>query len=32
MAFVGAGFATVTVYRMAKSRAGMNVERLVRRA
>ncbi len=29
MAFVGAGFATITVYRMAKSRAGMNVERLV---
>jgi len=29
MAFAGAGLATVTVYRMAKSRAGMNVERLV---
>lgn len=29
MAFVGAGFASITVYRMAKSRAGMNVERLV---
>lgn len=29
MAFAGAGFATVAVYRMAKSRAGMNVERLV---
>lgn len=29
MAFVGAGFATITVYQMAKSRAGMNVERLV---
>lgn len=29
LAFVGAVVATITVYRMAKSRAGMNVERLV---
>lgn len=29
LAIVGAGLATLTVYRMAKSRAGMNVERLV---
>jgi len=29
MAFAGAGLASVAVYRMAKSRAGMNVERLV---
>lgn len=29
LAFAGAGLATVAVYRMAKSRAGMNVERLV---
>jgi iron complex transport system permease protein len=29
LAFVGAGLATVVVYRMAKSRSGMNVERLV---
>jgi len=29
MAFAGAGLATVAVYRMAQSRAGMNVERLV---
>ena len=29
MAFAGAGLATLAVYRMAKSRAGMNVERLV---
>jgi iron complex transport system permease protein len=29
LAFAGAGLATVTVYRMARSRAGMNVERLV---
>lgn len=29
LAFAGAGMATVAVYRMAKSRAGMNVERLV---
>lgn len=29
MAFAGAGIATFTVYQMAKSRAGMNVERLV---
>ncbi len=29
MAFVGAGLATFVVYQMAKSRAGMNVERLV---
>ncbi len=29
LAFVGAGLATVAVYRMAKSRVGMNVERLV---
>ena len=29
MAFAGAGVSTVVVYRMAKSRAGMNVERLV---
>ena len=29
MAFAGAAFATVAVYRMAKSRAGMNAERLV---
>lgn len=29
MAFAGAAFATVAVYRMAKSRTGMNVERLV---
>jgi iron complex transport system permease protein len=29
MAFAGAGLATVAVYRMAKSRTGMNVERLV---
>lgn len=29
LAFVGAGLATLAVYRMAKSRAGMNVERLV---
>ncbi len=29
MAFAGAGLATFTVYQMAKSRAGMNVERLV---
>jgi iron complex transport system permease protein len=28
-AFAGAGLATLAVYRMAKSRAGMNVERLV---
>lgn len=28
-AFVGAGLATITVYRMANSRAGMNTERLV---
>ena len=29
MAFAGAAFATVAVYRMAKSRTGMNAERLV---
>lgn len=29
LAFVGAGLASIAVYRMAKSRAGMNVERLV---
>lgn len=29
LAFAGAGLATVAVYRMAKSRTGMNVERLV---
>jgi iron complex transport system permease protein len=29
MAFAGAGLATLTVYQMAKSRAGMNVERLI---
>lgn len=29
MAFAGAGIATFTVYQMARSRAGMNVERLV---
>ncbi len=29
MAFVGAGLATFAVYQMAKSRAGMNVERLI---
>lgn len=29
LAFAGAGLATVAVYQMAKSRAGMNVERLV---
>ncbi len=29
LAFAGAGLATFAVYRMAKSRAGMNVERLV---
>jgi iron complex transport system permease protein len=29
LAFAGAGLATVAVYRMAKSRSGMNVERLV---
>ncbi len=29
MAFVGAGLATFTVYQMAKSRVGMNVERLI---
>ncbi len=29
MAIVGAGIATFTVYQMAKSRAGMNVERLI---
>lgn len=29
MAFVGAGLATVVVYQMAQSRAGMNVERIV---
>jgi len=29
MAFAGAAFATVAVYRMAKGRAGMNAERLV---
>ena len=29
LAFAGAGIATVAVYRMAQSRAGMNVERLV---
>lgn len=29
LAFVGAGIATFTVYQMARSRAGMNVERLV---
>lgn len=29
LAFAGAGLASVAVYRMAKSRAGMNVERLV---
>jgi len=29
LAFAGAGLATVAVYRMAKSRMGMNVERLV---
>jgi len=29
LAFLGAGLATVTVYRLARSRAGMNVERLV---
>ncbi|MFN0280303.1 MAG: FecCD family ABC transporter permease [Pyrinomonadaceae bacterium] len=29
LAFAGAGLATIVVYRMAKSRAGMNVERLV---
>ncbi len=29
LAFAGAGLATLAVYRMAKSRAGMNVERLV---
>ena len=29
LAFVGAGAATLAVYRMARSRAGMNVERLV---
>ncbi|HQX57100.1 MAG TPA: iron ABC transporter permease [Pyrinomonadaceae bacterium] len=29
LAFAGAGIATIAVYRMAKSRTGMNVERLV---
>src|SRR5687767_6988357 len=29
LAFAGAGLATLAVYRMAKSRMGMNVERLV---
>lgn len=29
LAFAGAGLATLTVYQMARSRAGMNVERLV---
>ncbi len=29
LAFAGAGLATIAVYRMAQSRAGMNVERLV---
>ncbi|MFT3742663.1 MAG: iron ABC transporter permease [Pyrinomonadaceae bacterium] len=29
LAFAGAGVATIAVYRMAKSRSGMNVERLV---
>ncbi len=29
LAFAGAGLATIAVYRMAKSRTGMNVERLV---
>lgn len=29
MAFAGAGLATLAVYQMAKSRAGMNVERLI---
>ena len=29
LAFAGAGIATIAVYRMAQSRAGMNVERLV---
>lgn len=29
MAFAGAGLATFTVYQMARSRAGMNVERLI---
>lgn len=29
MAFAGAGIATIVVYQMARSRAGMNVERLV---
>ncbi|MEQ1607078.1 MAG: iron ABC transporter permease [Pyrinomonadaceae bacterium] len=29
LAFAGAGLATIAVYRMAKSRSGMNVERLV---
>jgi iron complex transport system permease protein len=29
LAFAGAGFASVVVYQMARSRAGMNVERLV---
>ena len=29
LAFAGAGLATVVVYRMAKGRSGMNVERLV---
>ncbi len=29
LAFAGAGLATIAVYQMAKSRAGMNVERLV---
>ncbi|MEJ7624574.1 MAG: iron ABC transporter permease [Pyrinomonadaceae bacterium] len=29
LAFAGAGLATIAVYRMARSRAGMNVERLV---
>lgn len=29
LAFAGAGLATMTVYQMARSRAGMNVERLV---
>jgi ABC-type Fe3+-siderophore transport system permease subunit len=29
MAFAGRGVATLAVYQMAKSRAGMNVERLV---
>jgi iron complex transport system permease protein len=29
LAFAGAGLATIAVYRMAKSRSGMNIERLV---